>query len=300
VSEVKKSKKAPAKKVVAKKAPAKKTVTKKAVAKKAVAKKAPAKKTVTKKAVAKKVVAKKAPSKKTVTKKAVAKKASGNQVSERRNVKVIDVEPFEVPEVPTLNSVPGITRSSERTFEFTSTEKVLPDATEIAETTGKRFGLLFKQALIVIAIVGIGLLIIKPFNSEVTTQVATQTSKTEATSEPLPSQSTEASPEASPATKSANSQNNAPTPDLQLGYLYTSTGIRLYWNVPSAAVKSIEVLYSEGNSEFSTLTNLSGSEKGIRISKVDTRGETTFRVKLLFTDGSTASKKITLRGKFSL
>ena len=279
-------KKAPAKKSVAKKAPVKKATVKKVAPKKAVAKKVAPKKAVAKKAPVKKAVAKKAPAKKAPVKKAVARKAPV-RTSGRPSFDDISL----VPEVPTSTRTPrSLTETPARTL-----PKIERLETQVTNENKKGSRKLI--SLVLLILLGSGAYAL--------------TNKSDAVSNPQPVETTapveSPSPEesASPMAEVSTEPTATALPTVVSGtvstsFTYTSTGIRLSWNIKGVDVKSIRVSSAEDKSEFITLTSLNGDLRSLRIIKTDTSGWTRFKVTVTPVDGEPFSSVVGLRGRFEL
>lgn len=303
-------KKAPAKKAVAKKAPAKKAVAKKAVAKKAVAKKAPVKKAVAKKAVAKKEAIKKAPAKK-----AVAKKAPVKKVAKKAPVKTTTVKKATVRKAAVRSSAPSAA-SSRQVFDSlapipelnVATKSVRPEVKRQAPAAispaptavqNEKSGRSKRGIFLLVAVLLFGgiYLVMNRDNQSATTAAPTPVTTPTETATPEPSASATAEPV---ATESATQEPVAATGTVRASYLYTSTGIRLAWNVSGADAASIEVSTSEDGKAFTSLATLNPEDRALRIIKVDTKGRTTFKVTVTPVVGEGFSTTVGLRGRFTL
>lgn len=294
-------KKAPEKKAVAKKAPAKKAVAKKAVAKKAVAKKAPAKKAVAKKAVAKKAAVKKSPAKKTVAKKAPVKKATVKKATVRKapvrssapsaasSRQVFD----SLAPIPELNVVTKSVRPEVKPQAPAAISPV-PTAVQQEKSGRSKSGIFLLIAVLLFG--GIYLVMNRDNQSAITAAPKPVATPTESAT-PEPSASTTAEPV---PTESSSQEPVAATGTVRASYLYTSTGIRLAWNVSGADAASVEVSASEDGKAFTSLATLNSGDRALRITKIDTKGQTKFRVTVTPASGESFSTTVSIRGRFTL
>lgn len=298
-------KKATTKKAV-KKAPAKKAVAKiatvKKAAKKATAKRVPAKKTTAKKAVAKKAVVKKPPVKKATVKKVTAKKVVKKSPVKKATVKrsdslsALNREVFDslapIPEFKVTSKSPLL--NNPRPAQPMPAAQSVPLSNQKTNSGKNKSGVIL---LVVVLLFGSAYLLINGGSESGTTSAptpvatpiesATPASSEVATAEPTPIESVSEAPTTSIGT-------------VRASYLYTSTGIRLAWQVSGAEVDSVEVSKSEDGGEFSTLSTLMAEDRALRITKIDTKGLTRFRVTITSTSGESFSTSVAIRGRFTL
>ena len=283
-------KKAPAKKAL-KKAPAKKAVAKKAPAKKVVAKKAPAKKAVAKKATVKKAPVKKATVKKAPVKKATVKKAIAKKAATRTTPSRITFD--------TLAPIPELStpvRASRPKLE-TPAPKIAstPAPVSIAkEPKSKSKGLFVLVGLILLG--SLGYFITNGATSSTSAKPTPMASPSEsATAEPTTSPTAEASPETTEAAAPVEVVDK-----VTASFTYTSTGIRLAWNVKGGEIASVLISSSEDDNDYVELTSLSADARALRIIKTDTTGWTKFKVTVIPVEGDEYSTTVGLRGRFTL
>ena len=285
------TKKAVAKKAVAKKAVAKKAPAKKAVAKKAVATKAPAKKAVAKKAVAKKAASTKAPVKKAPAKKATVKKAVVKKTATRTTPSRLTFDtlaPISNPTTPVQATRPKFEAPAPK-----STSTAAPVSIE-REGKGKSKGLFVLVGLIILG--SLGYFITSGASSSTSAEPTPMASPTEsATAKPTISPSAEASPEVTEIAAPVEVVNK-----VKASFTYTSTGIRLAWNVEGGEIASIRVSSSEDDNDFIELTSLASDARALRIIKTDTTGWTKFKVTISPVEGDEYSTTVGLRGRFTL
>jgi hypothetical protein len=239
----------------------KKSAPKKAAVRKAVKKRAK-RKAPTKKAAARKVT------KKRVKKKATAKKAAPRIKPSRATMDSHSL----FTEVPISRSFKNINDAIEKTSRGSSMKYVAPPATTIDENKSKKSTYIAVVTVFLTLSFGGYLLannasIFKNENNDVVTE--TEVSK--------------------PALK-----------PLSTSFTYTSTGIRLTWDIKEVDVKSILISSAEDGKTFTELKTLPSDTRFLNITKTDTTGLTKFQVTTATTKGERFSSTVELRGRFTV
>jgi hypothetical protein len=91
-----------------------------------------------------------------------------------------------------------------------------------------------------------------------------------------------------------------PAKPITTSFTYTSTGIRLAWNVKGIDVESILISSAEDGKEFAEIKNLASTARFLNLMKTDTTGSTKFQVTTTTTKGETFSSTVGLRGRFTI
>jgi hypothetical protein len=87
---------------------------------------------------------------------------------------------------------------------------------------------------------------------------------------------------------------------ITTSFTYTSTGIRLAWNVKGIDVESILISSAEDGKDFAEIKNLASTARFLNLMKTDTTGATKFQVTTTSTKGETFSSTVGLRGRFTI
>jgi len=87
---------------------------------------------------------------------------------------------------------------------------------------------------------------------------------------------------------------------ITTSFTYTSTGIRLAWNVKGIDVESILISSAEDGEDFAKIKNLASTARFLNLMKTDTSGSTKFQVTTTSTKGETFSSTVGLRGRFTI
>jgi len=90
------------------------------------------------------------------------------------------------------------------------------------------------------------------------------------------------------------------TNPITTSFTYTSTGIRLTWNVKGIDVESILISSAEDGKDFAEIKNLASTARFLNLMKTDTTGSTKFQVTTTTTKGETFSSTVGLRGRFTI
>jgi hypothetical protein len=91
-----------------------------------------------------------------------------------------------------------------------------------------------------------------------------------------------------------------PAKPITTSFTYTSTGIRLAWNVKGIDVESILISSAEDGKDFAEIKNLASTARFLNLMKTDTTGSTKFQVTTTTTKGETFSSTVGLRGRFTI
>lgn len=91
-----------------------------------------------------------------------------------------------------------------------------------------------------------------------------------------------------------------PANPITTSFTYTSTGIRLAWNVKGIDVESILISSAEDGKDLAEIKNLASTARFLNLMKTDTTGSTKFQVTTTTTKGETFSSTVGLRGRFTI
>jgi hypothetical protein len=91
-----------------------------------------------------------------------------------------------------------------------------------------------------------------------------------------------------------------PAEPITTSITYTSTGIRLAWNVKGIDVESILIRSAENDKDFMEIKTLTSTARSLNFRKTDTTGSTKFQVTATSTEGKTFSATEGLRGSFTI